>query len=162
MWSNGLLEELAEKEESAVEEKNILDLNGNWFWLDSEYGKRAMNIYKEHYDIHIQSFNYGQSDFFYVTVNQATIFAEKGRQMMQSGIFLEIAVPTLLHNARVLSYITSWDYSNLRIDVEYMASLTQQLLCKQGDLGKYYMAHPIKLSKLPGLLAHFSCEQDSH
>jgi len=93
----------------------------------------------------------GASDFFYITSTDAIRFARMGRQMLESGVFLEIAVPTILKsitdNIQILGLWTSWDAQ--RGNPAAMAASAQEAIQHGVDI-----VHPVKISILEGAMGH--------
>lgn len=125
-----------------------------WAKAVGEKGVPALDRFRAKYK-QVQAFS-AQSDFFYVPRNYATQFAIMGRQMREMEVFLEIAVPTMMH-----SEIMSGGVSQLKLYTEWSdnrnnVAYTLKKFCSHEDI-QYDLAHPVKLSTIQGILGHTLC-----
>ena len=132
-----------------------LDKKTDWWWTNEEgMGLPALERYNSKHTP-VRAFH-GQSDFFFISFNDAIIFAIMGKQMKENSVFLEIAVPSILHSGvtnavdQPFNLYTQWDEST-RMDI----SNTLNHFCTIEN--HFDIAHPVKLSSLAGILGHLEC-----
>jgi hypothetical protein len=128
---------------------NFWSPSSEWMWTSLDTGARAMERFAQRY----RRINgrYGQSDFFFIPLKQAPHFARVGKQMLHSGVFLELAVPSIIadfdSNTKYVNLDTSWDASRTNPSI-----MAQRAI--DSVHGPYDLIHPVKLSSLSCVFAH--------
>ena len=123
----------------------------NWLWLSRPVGLQALDRFKQRLDSG-EAFDpmQGQGDVFYVGTSDVATFMRVGHLMLQSDLFLEIAVPTLLASfaasAEPLTLYTLWTGER-----DKTASIMHGMHNTHALL-----AHPVKLRDMEAIMAHLS------
>jgi hypothetical protein len=99
VWHRDLLTTLANSQQNAVVGHRPFARDTNdWIWTNLYVGWPAVDRFLQRY---MQSraapaMFLGMSDFFYVTKAETPRFARLAKNMIHSGVFLEVAIPSLL------------------------------------------------------------------
>jgi hypothetical protein len=119
-----------------------------WEWMSSgvvESMKRFEQRYRS-----IKGM-YGQSDFYFVPLRHAPHFARMGRQMLSAGVFLEVAVPSILADSgSSVQHIPL--FTTFVAGEKDPSKMARHAI--DSFLGPYDIVHPVKLSSFECVLAH--------
>ena len=123
--------------------------NDLWVWTNTRSSRLAYKLHEIQYlTLKPEDLRWGQSYFFFVHLQDAKRVALVGRQLLQNGLFLEIAVPSLIQvmpsTPRFLNLYTLWDKNRSNPDI----------MLQQACQGAFDIVHPIEISTHRGLSAH--------
>ena len=127
-----------------------------WGAWTASYGKPESRIFLSKSTAYRNfSFYAGQADAYYIRKADANTFREIAQDMREANLYMEIAVSTIFSNvlrdSKRITLYTNWSPNRSRPD--YFV----QAFCD----GDYDMVHPLKISTLPGILAHLKAKQCS-
>jgi STELLO glycosyltransferases len=132
-----------------------------WDWINTEMGYTALNTFKtlsgSTIDMIAENMVFGQSDFFFISQNDASTFFKIASMMRKSNVFLEIAVPFLVKyfldsnqiSMPLLKIYTIWDASRNDRNAFFTRGCQSNI--------KYDYVHPIKLKVFDDFEASLYC-----
>jgi hypothetical protein len=127
--------------------------SSRWYWGNSTWGLPAFQNAKNRVNSKLLKSMVpyrGYADVYFVHKSHMLTFASLGRTLLDSQVFLEVAVPTIFHGAfapdtfqegRLLSHYARHRSNATRMVSDY---------CSQG----YDFVHPVKLSTVDGIVGH--------
>lgn len=150
---------------SRITETIQFTLQPTWDHIQGQNGYTALNLFNTISDLKIPVQNediyFGQSDFYFISRNDASMFFKIASFMRKSNLFLEIAIPMFIKYFSpnrdkslnsLLKIFTTWDSSRKNVDFYF----------KEGCRGstKYDYVHPIKFNTFNALEASLHCFQN--
>jgi hypothetical protein len=169
VWHPSLIPSLVNGNQNAIATPEIWTYaRDDRHWTHFDVGIAAMERFLSRYRPaqglfpRPQNLYLAQSDLFYVISRDAYRFARIGRQMRESGVFLEIAVPTILQSftetmpshysspseLRMLRLWTCWDRD--RLNPAAMARIAREKIHQDN----FEIVHPVKMSTFAGAQGH--------
>jgi hypothetical protein len=135
-----------------IAEVTQIHLSPDWYWQTYEMGLPALDKFRSKYNKQEIQAYHGQADLFFVPLDNAAQFAIMGRQMREMGVFLEIAVPTIM-SSNIMKGTTILKlyspFNEHRADPSHIVKTFYQ---------EYDIAHPVKLTSMNGLLGQIDIE----
>lgn len=125
-----------------------------WFWMATKWGLSACKTVEKLLNASVD-FYVASGDHYYLARDHMLTFAKIGRLMRETGLFLELAVPTIfqsflpIHEVEATKVLTYWDHRRRSNGTSMSKDFCSSNL--------YSWAHPVKLSKFEGVVAHTRC-----
>jgi hypothetical protein len=155
VWHRDILTTLANSQQNAmVGHRPLTRETNDWIWTNVYVGWPAIDRFLQRYmqSREAPAMFLGMSDFFYVTKAETPRFARLAKHMIHSGVFLEVAIPSLL---RTFLLEPNSHYPNPR-KANVLRVVNRELM-ESGCLERQEcdVVHLVKMwSSLNGILSH--------